>query len=174
MIETQHLTKVLHIYIFLHNYTILNIALVNGRRPSGGPLFRSKGCSCGKNWKWFIQQERNQPLDPREGVTRAPIPTVKTGVREQVCHSSPFPPPPPLSSHSYHTVGSFLSLGGASSPLSRGLCCLFLHRLQDMMMMRKMTTAVIPPPIAKASRTRSEKEARGEKATGEDRNISDA
>lgn len=92
VIETQYLTKVLHIYIFLHNSTILNLALVNGRCPSGGPLFRSIGWSCGMNWKWCIQQERNKLLGPREGVTPPPMPRVKTGVREEVCHSSATPP----------------------------------------------------------------------------------
>lgn len=174
VIETQYLTKVLHIYIFLQNSTILNLALVNGRCPSGGPLFRSIGWSCGMNWKWCIQQERNKLLGPREGVTPPPMPRVKTGVREEVCHSSATPPFLSLSSHSYHTVGSFLSLRGASSSLSRALWRLFLHRLQDTMTMRKKTTAVMPPPIANASRRRSEKEARGERATWEDRNSSDA
>lgn len=111
---------------------------------------------------------------PQEGLTPALIPIVRMGVREEVCHSSP---PPPLSalslsSHSYHTVGSFLSLRGASSALSRGLCRLFfLQRLQDTMMMRKRTTAAMPPPTAKASRRRSEKEAGGKEVPWEDRNM---
>lgn len=61
-----------------------------------------------------------------------------------------------LSSLSYHTVGSFLSLWGISSlPYCR--LCLFL--LQDRMMMRRKTTTVIPPPMAKANKRSSEKEA---------------
>lgn len=112
------------------------------------------------------------PFGPQEGLTPAPIPIVRTGVREEVCHSSPPPPFSSLSSHSYHTVGSFLSLRGASSALSRGLCrLLFLQRLQDTMMMRKRTTAVMPPPTAKASRRRSEKDAGGKEVTWEDRNM---
>lgn len=82
VIETQHLTQALHIYIFLHNPTILNLALANGRCPSGGPRVGSKGFSCRKIWTLRIQQERNEPLGPpREGVTRAPIPRVKTLTR---------------------------------------------------------------------------------------------
>lgn len=100
-----------------------------------------------------------------------PVPGVKTGVREEV---SFFYYSFISLSHSYHTAGSFRSLRGASSALSGDLCRLFLQRLHDTTMMRKKTTAVMPPPIANASRRRSEKEAGGERATWEDRNVSDA
>lgn len=66
---------------------------------------------------------------------------------------------------SYHTVGTFLSFGGASSLSSSCLCLLLLHRLQDMMITRRMTTTAIPPPMPSARRTSSENEAVGEKET---------
>lgn len=80
---------------------------------------------------------------------------------------TPSSSPLSLFSWSYHAVGSFLSLRGASSFPSRCLCLLFLHRLQDTMMMRRKTTAVIPPPMANARSKSSEKEAGGEKETEE-------
>lgn len=165
VIETQHLAKVLHIYIFLHDSTILNWALDNGRCPSGGPLFRSKGCSCGKKLKWWIQQERNQPLGPEKDEHLPSSPVLKWEWERKCAILLQRFLPPSLSSHSYHTVGSFLSLRGASSHLSRGLCLLFLHRLQDTTMMRNNTTTVMPPPIANASRRRSENEAGDKKVT---------
>lgn len=82
---------------------------------------------------------------------------------------TPSSSPISLFSWSYHAVGSFLSLRGASSFPSRCLCLLFLHRWQDTMMMRRKTTAVIPPPMANARSRSSEKEAGGEKETEERR-----
>lgn len=83
-----------------------------------GPLFRSNGCSCGK-LKWCIQQERNQPLGPREGRTPALIPRVKMGVREEVCHASS--PPFPLLSLLPHCRVFSLFAGGLLASFLRPL-----------------------------------------------------
>lgn len=55
------------------------------------------------------------PFGPQEGLTPAPIPIVRTGVREKVCHSSP---PPPFSSLS---LLSLLPHCGVFSLFTRGL-----------------------------------------------------
>lgn len=105
-----------------------------------------------------IQKEKSPR--PQEGAPHAPIPRVKSERGStQFFRSSLHLPLPRSFSWSYHAVGSFRSLRGASSFPSHCRCLLFLHRLQDTMMMRRMTTKVMPPPMANARRRSSEKEA---------------
>lgn len=111
-------------------------------------------CPVGKN------KIKIKATSSREGAPQAPIPRVRRRAREEVCDSSvPLSIPLGLFSWSYHAVGSFLSLRGASSFPSMCLCLFLRYRLQDTMMMRRRTTQAIPPPMANARRRSSENEA---------------
>lgn len=150
------------IYIFLHKGSFLIYHLLTAAHQVV------------QIWGWSEASNRIKSPRPQEGAPHAPIPRVKPESERQsvwffFLFLSPSSSPLSLSSWSYHTVGSFLSLQGSS--LFPSLCLLFLHRLQDRMMMRRKTTAVIPPPMANARRRSSEKEAGVEKET-QDRRLS--
>lgn len=66
VIETQHWTEVLHICVFLHNSTILNLALVNGRCPSGGPLLHPKGVVVERIGSGVSSSKEINPLAPEK------------------------------------------------------------------------------------------------------------
>lgn len=153
---------------YMYNFLHKGLIYLNDSCPWTCPDLASKDCCWRGRWKWSVQKEKSPR--PQEGAPHAPIPRVRWRAREEMCDSS-VPLSIPLflsiclSLWSYHAVGSFLSLRGASSFPSSCLCLLFLHRLQEKMMMRSKTTAAMPPPMANARRRSSEKEAVGETET---------
>lgn len=95
-----------------------------------------------------------------QGGPQALIPRVRLRTGEKVCDSSFFFP---FCLFSYHAVGSFRSLRGASSFPSSSLCLLLLHLLQDAMMRRRMTMPEMAAAMANASRRSPEKEAESDR-----------